>query len=799
MAALNRKLARDLAHQRWQALSIALVVASGVAAYVCIRGAYDSLQGARDHYYARTRFADVWVTLARAPARVADELERIEGVAVVYPRIARAALMPLPDSPEPVAARVVSLPEHGAPPLCDLHLTEGRLPDPGRADEAALLDVFAQHRGIRLGDRVPLVLDGARRDVRVVALASSAEYVVASQEGIVPGEDRFAVVWMREPVLAAAFDLEQSFDEVLLGLDLEHSDRDVAAFGVEGVHERAILHAVDAVLEPYGGRGAIPRRRQLSHYALAGELEQLSGMATTVPALFLFVAAFLLNVSLSRMIELQRPEIAVLKSLGYTAWEIGSHYLAFALLIAGVGGALGIAGGVWMGNGIIDLYLEFFRLPGEAFELTLRLVVVGLAVSFGSAVAGGIVAVRRITALAPADAMRPPTPASYRRSAISSGPWMRLLEMAGTIVLREAERSPVRVLLSAVGIAFAVGIMVVGRFQGDVITPLIEEVFEHGMREDLSVELIRPAPRQALGELAHLPGVLRVEGMRRVIARVSREGRHRDVPMLAAGDDTIMRLVVEEHGTVVETPEEGVVLTRKLAEVLGVAVGGEVDLEIQDGQRPRARLRVVGLADEMFGLWAHVSATTMSRILHEEPSFDVALLRIDDARLPELRAALSRYPGVAQIVRRRSIIESFHRQTGRSIEVMTAFMTFFAAVIAIGVVYNNMRVTLSMRARDLATMRVLGFSRREVGSVLFGEMILHLLVGVPVGLALGRWFAELMMGTIDPERYRWPLVIAPSTYAYAALTVIVSSLLCWLFVRRRLDQLDLVAVLKTRE
>jgi putative ABC transport system permease protein len=797
--ALNRKLLRDLAHQRWQALSIALVMTAGVGAYVCVRGAYDSLQTAREHYYARTRFADVWAPLSRAPDEVARQLAAIPGVATVTTRISRAALMPLAGSLEPVTAQVVSLPDQGEPPLCALHLTEGRLPEPGRSDEVALLEVFARHRGVHLGDRVPLVLNGTRREVRVVALASSAEYVLASQEGIVPGEDRFAVVWARAPLLEAAFDLDGAFDEALIALDATHRDVQQQAFGAEGAHERAVLHDVDEVLAPWGGRGAIPRRLQFSHYALSGELEQLSGMATTIPALFLFVAAFLLNVSLSRLLELQRPEIAVLKCLGYTAWEIGSHYLAFALLIAIVGGLLGIAVGAWMGNWLVDLYLEFFRLPGEAFELTPRLVTVGLAVSLGSAVGGGIVSVRRVTELAPAEAMRPPTPARYRSSMISRGPWMRLFEMAGTIVLREAERSPLRVLLSAVGIAFAVAIVMVGRFQAPMIDQLQESLFEHAMREDLSVQLVRAAPHRSLGELAHLPGVLRVEGMRSAMARVAHDGRHRDVAVLAPDLDTTMRLVVEQHGRVVPTPPEGIVLTRKLAEVLGARVGDEVDLQVLDGQRPEGRLRVVGLADEMFGLFGHVSPATMARLLREERSFDTALMRIDEARLPELRAALARYPGVAQLVRRRAVIESFHQMSGRSMSTMTAAMTIFAIIIAIGVVYNNMRVTLSMRARDLATMRVLGFTRREVGAVLFGEMILHLVIGVPAGLALGRAFCGLVLSTVDPERYRWPLDMTSAVYAWAALTIVAASLVCWLFVRRRLDRLDLIAVLKSRE
>jgi putative ABC transport system permease protein len=395
--------------------------------------------------------------------------------------------------------------------------------------------------------------------------------------------------------------------------------------------------------------------------------------------------------------------------------------------------------------------------------------------------------------------MRPPTPTSYRRGILSFGPWARLFEMAGTIVLREAERRPVRMLLSSAGIALSVAIVVVGHFQSNLVDALVTELFEHGMREDLSIELAQPAPIRALGELAHLPGVERVESMRRVSARISHLGRHRDVAVLGTGPEVTMRLVIEEGGRPFPTPPDGIVLTRKLAEVLGAPVGSEVDVDVLDDPRRHGTLRVVGLANEMFGLFGHVSDRTMGALLDEQPAFDVALLRIDEPQLPALRVALARYPGIAQVVRRRAIIESFHERTGRSMSVMTTTMTIFAMIIAIGIVYNDMRVSLSMRARDLATMRVLGFTRREVGSVLFGEMLLHLVLGVPAGLWLGRYFCLLIMGTVDPERYRWPLTLSPATYGMAALTVLVASLACWVFVRRRLDRLDLIAVLKTRE
>jgi putative ABC transport system permease protein len=784
MRPLTKKLLRDLLRMRWQVLTIALVVAAGVANQVSIAGTYASLLGARDSYYERERFAHVFASCERAPRSVIAELMAIDGVARVYPRIVERGLVPLASSPEPADATFVSIPDVGQPPLVGVVLVAGRMPEPGRDDEALLLEAFAERHGLAPGDALSVVMNGQLRALRITGLAMSPEYILAGGHG--GGGDRHAVLWIREPVLGAAYDLDGAFSDVLLATEPAAS-------------ERAVLAEVDRVLAPYGGAGALPRRLQPSAYVVEGELAQLSGMATTVPAIFLSVAAFLLHVALSRLIELQRGQIAILRAVGYPAWQVGAHYVAFVSVIGVLGGAIGIGLGTWLGHAWTDLYLEFFRFPRESFQLTPALALSAVGVAVGAALIGALSSVRKVLRMPPADAMRPASPDVYRTSVLSRLGVVRLFESAGRMVLREVERRPGRLALSSFGIAMSVAILVAGRFNGDAIEYLMSTIFERAMREDVTLVFIRPVPEASLAELSHLPGVHLVEGFRQVPARFRFGHIYRDVTLAGHPPDLTLRRISDEHGVFHRPPEHGLLLTSKLADILGVRVGEELDVEVLAGERRRGAIRVTGLVDEMYGLQGYMTHEGLASFLGEEPSIDVALLTLDPLALGEVRRRVARYPGVGAVLRRAAIIQDFREQTGRMMGTMTAILTLFAAVIAIGVVYNNARVALSMRQRDLATLRVLGFTRREVGSVLFGEIALQLLLGIPLGMWAGHWMAVLIMSSVDPERYRWPVVISPATYAFAALVVLAASMGTWALFRERLRRLDLIAVLKTRE
>jgi len=787
VSSVDRKLIRDLGLLRGQVITIALVVASGIASYVSLQGTFTSLKYSQDAYYAHYRFGDAFVHLKRAPESLRHRLESIEGVARAHTRIVEGVMVPVDTLPEPAHGTIVSLEGAGNEPLNALHLAAGRFVEPGRADEALLLQSFALEHNLTPGDRLPVVINGTMRRLRIVGIVMSPEYVFPLPVGGISADPkRFAGIWMDRDVLAPAFEMAGAFNDVTFRLQ-------------PGANETAILSEVDRILEPYGGFGMVTRAKQPSNYILEGEMSQLEAWATVVPFIFLGVAAFLLNVVLSRLVLLQRTQIAALKAVGYTDRQIGFHYVKLVSAIVLIGAILGIAAGAYLGSGLLDVYKEYFRFPELVYRLDIQVAFIGIAVSLVAAVTGALGAARRVARMPPAEAMRPPAPVSYTKSLLEKMGFHKLLSPSARMVLREIERRPLRTILSSLGIGMAIGILVVGRFQADAIEWLVETQFHHAWREDVSVQFIKPLPERARREMAHLAGVQYAEGQRMVPVRFHVGHRHRDSVIAAYEDGGHLRKVLDMRGLEVELPDGGVVISRKLAEILEVSPGDSVEVEIREGERGRKPIRVAGTIEDTFGLFGYMSIGALRRFLGEGEVISGALLEVDPPMYESLQRRLKDMPLVASVISMDMIVSQFDEQSGEWMLVMTMIMTILASTIAVGVVYNNARVSLSMRSRDLASLRVLGFTRAEISAILLGELAVQLLLAIPIGLWVGTKLAEAIMETVDPEQYRFPVVISTQTYVFAVVVALASGLVSALLVRRKLDRLDLIGVLKTRE
>lgn len=788
MNALHRKLLRDLWLMKGQVVTIALVVASGIASLVALQSTFRSLQRSLTAYYERQRMPDVFAQLERAPDAVAAQLEEIPGVARAYVRVVETVRVPISARGQPPIGQIVSIPDDGDPPLAGLFLERGRLPDPTRENEALLLRKFADSHGIEPGDTLPVVVEGRRLELEIVGIALSPEFVYPMLPGsVAPDDERFAVLWMVRDRIAPALDLDGAFNDVVLELQ-------------PGANEAAVLDELDRVLEPWGGRGAVPRALQGSHYVLHGEIEGLRSWTTVVPTIFLGVAAFLLNVVLSRLVLLQRTQIASLEALGYSRRQVAAHYLQMLSVVVLLGAVVGVALGAWLGGLMTGLYTRVFGFPQPEYRVGLDVVVTGIGVSLASAAIGAFAALRQVMRLPPAEAMRPPSPATYRPSLLERAGLGRLVGGTGRMVLRELGRHPARTLLSTVGIAMSVAILVVGRFNIDTVNYLIEHQFHRVSREDLSVSFVSPRPPRVLTELKAMPGVLRAEGMRSVPVRFVAGPRSRDSVLMGHDDDTTLFRVLDAAGREMPLPSGGVVLTNKLADILQVRPGDPIEVRVREGEWSTLHLHVSGVVDEMIGLQGHMRLDDLADALGETPSVSTALLSIDPLQEEAIVTRLSDAPQVLAITSRHATLRRFHEQMQKTMLFITGVMTLFAATIAVGVVYNNARVALSVRSRDLASLRVLGFTRREIGTILLSELAVQVLLAIPLGLLTGRWLAYLIVVTNpQAERIRLPLVISSRTDAFAALITLLAGLLSALLVRRQLARLDLIGVLKTGE
>ncbi len=788
IAPLDRKLIRDLWAIRGQALAIALVVGAGIAIFVAMLSTFDALDLTLRTYYDRYRFADVFASLKRAPLPVADDIAAIPGVASVDTRVVVDVTLDVPDLAEPAMGRLISVPARGRPALCDVFLREGRYIEPGRPDEVLASESFARAHGLHPGDSIAAIINGRRRALRIVGLALSPEYVYPIRPGeLMPDDARFGVFWMERKALATAFSLDGAFNNVVLTL-------------ARGASEPEVISRLDTLLDArYGGVGAIPRALQPSHWYLNNELVQLRNSGEIVPVIFLGVAAFLLNVVLSRIVDVQRPQIAAMKALGYSNTALAAHYVKWSLAVALTGSAVGVGVGAWLGWAMTTMYTTFFHFPILLYRLQPSVVVGAVAIGLGAAVLGAVGAVRRAVTLPPAEAMRPEPPASYHETWAERAGLKRLLSQPGRIIVRTLQRHPGRALLSMLGIALGTSLLVVGTFSLDSIDVLMDMQFNVVQRYDVMVTLVEPTSAGAFDEVRRLPGVVDAEAFRAVPVRLRFGPRSRHVAITGVPRSPRLNRVVDASQRVIRLPPAGLVLSAKLAALLGARRGDLVTVEVLEGTRSVREVAVADLVEEYMGLNVYMDLDALHRFMREGDTISGAFLQVDAGRVDALYRTLKRTPRVGGVALKRAARESFVRTLADMMDKLLAVYVVFAAVIAFGVVYNNARISLSERSRELATLRVIGFSRGEISYILLGELALVTLGAVPAGLLLGYGMAAAMMPAMDTELWRLPLVILPRTYAFAAVTTIIATAASALIVRRRLDRLDLVEVLKTRE
>ncbi len=787
MGVLNRKLWRDLVDMRGMVLAIALVQVGGIATFVMSLSTYDTLLIARDNYYRDQRFADVFALLKRAPDSLAGRLQAIPGVERMQTRVVAAARLAVPGFNDPVIGTLVSIPESRNPELNALHLQQGRLLSADRDDETLINESFAKEHNLKPGDRITATINGRRKQLTIAGIAMSPEYMYAIAPGAVfPDFKRYGILWMGRTALAAAYNMEGAFNDVSFKLE-------------EGAIVEDVIVQLDQVVARYGGHGAFARKDQTSHRFLSEELKGLETMAAVFPVIFLGVAAFLLNVVITRLVNTQRNQIAILKAFGYSNLAVGRHYAALVVVIVMLGLAGGIAVGIWMGKGLSALYMEFYKFPFTDYHLNAEVILLAALVSLVAGMSGTLLAVYRAVKLPPAEAMRPETPATYRTTIIERLGLQRLFSQPTRMIARHIERRPVKTLLTVGGIAAACGIIMVANFQEDAITYMIDVQYAMSQNQDLTVSLIEPTSRNALHSLAGIEGVQHVEGMRAVPARLRHEHRSYRGSLQGMEPDGVLRKVLDADLQRVALPVEGVVLTDFLAELLAIKPGQSLTVEVLEGNRPVLEVPVAGLTSEYLGVSAYMQRAAVNRLMKEGDVINAVFLDVDEWHSDRILRELDDMPRVAGTIIRETAIRSFHKTMEETILFFSFITALLGGIIAFGVVYNSAHIALSERDRELASLRVLGFTRGEVAYILLGELGVATLLALPLGYLFGYALCSYLSNAFRSDLYRVPLVLEADTVAFASSVVLVSAIISGLLLWRKLNRLDLIGVLKTRE
>ncbi len=786
MKAIDKKLWRELWGMRMQVLAIAMVIVSGVGIFIMSLSTLHSLYETRENYYRNHYFAHVFVSLKRAPLSLAKRIEEIPGVDKVETRVVAYVNIDVAGFSDPVSAHLVSLPANSPGLLNQIYLRKGRLIEPGRDNEILLSDEFAHAHKLQSGDKLRVTINGRRKTLTIVGLALSPEYIYQIAPGAMfPDYQRYGVLWMARKPLATAYDMDGAFNDVTLTVS-------------KGSNEQDVIDRLDEILKPYGGIGAYARKDQLSNRFLTEELKQQKTLATVFPVIFFSVAAFLLNVVVSRLISLQREQIAVLKAFGYSDFAVGLHYIKLVLVIVVIGIIGGIGAGIWMGKGMSKIYMDFYSLPYMIYVLKPQVIFAAALISIVVAIVGTLYAVRRAAKLPPAQAMRPEPPAIYHVTAVERLGLQRWFSQPTRMILRHIERRPLKSLLTTLGISMACSIMMIGGFQEGAIDHMVDVQYGLSQRADLIANYTEPTSQRSLYSLRSLQGVKQAEGFRSVPVRLRFEHRfYRTAVEGIEPGGNLMRLL-DTRLQVIDLPQDGVVLTDYLAGLLHIQAGDMLTIEVLEGNRPTVQVPVIATAKQYLGVNAYMQREALNRLLKEGDVISGAYLRVDKQH-GDLYAKLKNMPRIAGVVEQESAIQAFYDTLAEMVLFFTFISTLLGISISFGVVYNSMRIALSERNRELTSLRVLGFERSEVAYILLGEQALLTLIAIPFGLLIGYGLCAYLAFQFDSDLYRIPLVLGLNVYAFAATVVIVSAVISGVMIWRNLAQLDMVAVLKTRE
>ena len=787
MSPLDRKLLRDLRRLWLQAVAVGVVLGCGIAIFVMATGMYGSLEASRDQYYARSLMADLAGSLVRAPDRIAMDLAAVPGVAALEARASGVGLLTIEGVTEPVSARLISLPANRRPRVNDLVLKRGRWPDAARSAEVLVNEAFAEAHTIEPGLRLPALIRGQRKTVEVVGIASSPEFVFAVAPGdILPEPRRFGVLWMNREALGSALDLDGAFNDVVLRLQVD-ADRP------------AVIASVDAQLSRFGGRGLYGRDRMLSARYLSDELSQLRTLASILPPIFLMVAVFLINVMLSRLVATERANIGLLKAFGYANTTIGSHYAKFALAFCLGAAVLGIGLGTWVGHYMAGVYQAVYHLPQLDFEAGPLVYLGAFLVALLAAMLGALSAVRRAVTLAPAVALAPPAPTSFRRLGERLERRLRALDARSRMLARRILRFPRRSATTVTGVALALALLIMSEHFPIAIERIISINFGTTQRMDVTLTFAEREHDRVLHEVARLPGVLYVEPLRTADVFLSTGARREREAVLGISSGAMLNRIVSTDLEVIEPTSEGLTLSEGLARKLDVSVGDRLRLEATDGRRVSVEVPVVRIVQPFLGSAAYMEREALGRLLREPDRVDSAYVLIDAAFRDRLSARLKEIPAIVGV----TFADNAERSLRQLFEQGAGFFSFmflmFSLAMAAGVAFSAARVTLGEQERDLATLRVLGFRRGEASWVLLGELAVLLAVALPLGLMLGAALSRWMMAQFETDLFSFPFVFDLPTYARSALIVIAAVVVAALWVRRDVDRLDLVAVLKSRE
>jgi putative ABC transport system permease protein len=791
MSVLTKKLLRTIWATRGQVAAVVAVMVCGIACYICMSSLHLDLLLTRDTYYADYRFADFEIQLERAPRSSLFKLEEIPGVRQIRGRIVEDVKVELEGEPKAKFGRMVSIPDTQGNILNNIIVESGRYFEPGAQNEVIISEQFAEANGLRLGDTIHATMDGKKHSLKMIGTAQSPEYVyiIRNVQELVPSPERFGIFWVPDDFAESALNMESSVNSIVGAVENPEF--------LDG-----ILDTADTQLNAYGIFAKTKRENQLSNRFLSDEITNLGISAKVMPTIFLGIASLVIMIILNRMVKNERTQIGLMKAYGHTNLTIALHYIQYALMLSVTGCIGGFILGQFLAGKMIVMYNEMaFSFPYLKSQIYPNILARSMGIAVLFSLFGAIVAARRAARIKPAESMRPEAPKSGRRTLLERAEklWARL-SFTWKMVVRNIARHKFRASLNTFGVVVSCILLVFGFFTIDAINFVMDYEYFKSKKHDVQVNFFIERGKEAVHEARRFDHVRRAEPLLQYPFTATNGWHSKDIVVIGFPRDTEMRKLYDINENEVDIGESGLVLTDKLAAMLDVNVGDYLELKPMMGKVTKGKkVRVSQVVQQYFGTAGYMNINALSRVLDEPYAMNAVLLSTEAGMADELNETLEEVPAVASIELKNDAYDSLKDTMGQSIGMMGFITIFFAGIIAFSIIYNITAVSLAERERELASLRVLGFTKEEVGRVLYNENILLGILGIIIGIPAGVNLCRLLAKLFDTEMIRLPFYISTRTILIAAFVSAFFIFISNMAIHRKIHKLDLIETLKERE
>jgi len=787
MNILFRNLLRDIKKSKGQFISILIIVILGVTFYTAINSAFKNLSTSSDKYYEEYRLADIWVDIYSAPIGIKEKIESIPNVKTATGRIIKDASINISEGN--ATLRFITLPDIKRDIVNDVVIKSGRYFSEDDSSQCLLDEDFFKANNLNLGEYIYPIINGNKVKLKIVGCVKSPEFVYTLKDAseIIADNKRFGIVYVK-----------QSFGEAIFGLNGSINNISIQIFN--GSDVKNVKDDVKKALKNYGVKSVIDRDEETSSKMISEKIKQLKSMGGTFPVIFFMVASIIIYIMMGRMVENQRTQIGVLKAVGFTNMQVLAYYMSYSAMIALIGSFIGSILGTYMGVAMTKLYNQYFNLPLAEVKIYGEYVIPAFILTLIFCLFAGYHSCKIIFKIMPSEAMRQKSPQSGKKIIIDEIDviWKNISHL-GKIILRNLFRYKKRALLTSLGVIFSSAILLVALSMGDSMDFMIKQQYGNIQNYDIKVKLSKLISIEELNNIKNITHVKEMEPILETGVEISNGWKSKTVGFTALVKEPEMYKVEDKSGNAMSIPSNGVLISEKLANTLGVKVNDSVNIKFYFPGKEKKEMVVRGIVVQYLGLSTYTSMDNLNSILGEGMIASSAVLKLDNINFEnEIKDKLKDMPNVTSVESKSDSLNALLSAMG-AMQASIGVYIMLAAILLSAVLYNIATINIFERQRELATLKVLGFSNNEVKKLIFNENYIIVILGMIVGLPFGKWLGASLMASSSTDAYTIPYVVEFKTYIIAIILTLLFTAITNLTLMKKIKALDMIEVLKNKE